>query len=241
MSATTTAKTVRDLALQDPNATRVFERFGIDYCCGGGTSLEDACRARKLSLLEVTNALEAPAASHQAGAGRNWQVEPLADLIAHIKQTHHKFTRDEIARLTALSDKVCSVHGERHPELLHLRTIFRGLAQELATHMLKEEMVLFPYIIRIEEAVLQGEPIVPAPFGSVQNPITMMNSEHDSAGRALRALREASDDYTPPADTCVSYQTLYSSLAAFEQDLHQHIHLENNILFPRVLAMESTS
>jgi regulator of cell morphogenesis and NO signaling len=133
---------------------------------------------------------------------------------------------------------VCSAHGKNHPELLHIRASFTGLAQELTMHMMKEEMVLFPYIIRMEEAVIQNEPILPPAFGSVQRPVSMMEHEHDSAGAALRAMRQASSGYAAPPDACISYQTLYKALAEFEADLHQHIHLENNILFPRAVAVE---
>jgi len=232
-------KTVRELALENPAVTRVFEKLGIDYCCGGNKSLEEACRAANLQMDSVLNSLESAEQSAQAAKGdRDWQNEELADLIAHIKNTHHKYTREEITRFGPLLDKVCSVHGKNHPELPRIREIFRGLAQELTMHMMKEEMVLFPYIERMEEAVIQNEPVLPPPFGSVQNPVSMMQHEHDSAGNALRALREGSGGYTPPGDACISYQTLYRALAEFEADLHQHIHLENNILFPRAIAME---
>jgi len=235
----TTEKTVRELALENPAATRVFEKLGIDYCCGGNKSLEEACRAAKLPMDQVLDTLEmAEQATRAAQKNHDWQREPLADLIAHINSTHHKYVREEIVRLGPLFDKVCSVHGKNHPELLHVRASFTGLSQELTTHMMKEEMVLFPYIVRMEEAVMQHEPVLPPPFGSVQNPVSMMEHEHESAGNALRAMRQASKDYTAPADACVSYQTLYRALAEFEADLHQHIHLENNILFPRAIAME---
>ena len=152
----TTAKTVRELALEFPNATRVFEKLGIDYCCGGNRSLEEASAAANLSADEILDSLEmAEQASRADQKERNWQVEPLADVIAHINATHHKYTREEIARLGPLFDKVCSVHGKNHPELQSVRASFRGLAQELTTHMMKEEMVLFPYIVRMEEAVIQ--------------------------------------------------------------------------------------
>jgi regulator of cell morphogenesis and NO signaling len=180
------------------------------------------------------------ASATRATLGPDWQREPLSDLIAHITSTHHTYTRREIARLGPLFDKVCSVHGKNHPELLHIRAGFRGLAQELTMHMMKEEMVLFPYIVRLEEAVMQREPVSAPPFGSVSNPISMMEHEHDSAGNALRAMRQASSGYNPPPDACVSYQTLYKALVDFEEDLHQHIHLENNILFPRAIALEGT-
>ncbi|MGO8816306.1 MAG: iron-sulfur cluster repair di-iron protein [Terriglobia bacterium] len=232
-------KTVRELAVENPGATRVFERLGIDYCCGGNQTLKQACRERSLSLDEVRDSLQAAEHSAQAGReDRNWQTEPLGDLVSHITTTHHKYTRDEIARLGPLFAKVCSVHGANHPELLQLRDIFTGLSQELATHLMKEEMVLFPYIIRMEEAVIEKAPILPPPFGTVQNPVSMMEHEHDSAGNALRSLREISRGYTAPPDACVSYQTLYKALAELEADLHRHIHLENNILFPRAIEME---
>jgi regulator of cell morphogenesis and NO signaling len=235
----TTEKTVRELALENPAATRVFEKLGIDYCCGGNKSLEQACHAANLPMDQVLDSLEAAeTATRAAQKDRDWQREPLADLIAHITGTHHKYTRDEIARLGPLLDKVCSVHGKNHPELLHIRACFGGLAQELTMHMMKEEMMLFPYIVRMEEAVIQNEPVLPPPFGSVQNPVSMMEHEHESAGNALRAMREASSGYTAPPDACISYQTLYRALLDFEADLHQHIHLENNILFPRAIAME---
>jgi regulator of cell morphogenesis and NO signaling len=235
----TAKRTVRELALENTSATRVFEKLGIDYCCGGNKSLGDACRASNLSVDQVIDSLEmAEQAALAVQKDRNWQVEPLADLIAHIENTHHKYTREEIARLAPLMDKVCSVHGKNHPELQQVRASFQSLAQELTTHMMKEERVLFPYIVRMEEAVIQKEPVLPSPFGSVQNPVTMMEHEHDSAGNALRDMRNASCGYRAPGDGCVSYQTLYKALADFEADLHRHIHLENNILFPRAIAME---
>jgi regulator of cell morphogenesis and NO signaling len=233
-----TEKTVRDWALEHPEATRVFERVGIDYCCGGGKSLEEACAAANLSVDELIDSLEL--AEEEARAkqkDRNWQREPLADLVAHINGTHHKYTRAEIARLGPLFDKVVSVHGKNHPELQHVRAAFRELAQELTMHMMKEEAVLFPYIVRMEESVIQREPVLP-PFGSVRNPVSMMMHEHDSAGEVLRTMRQASAGYTAPGDACISYQTLYKALGDFEKDLHQHIHLENNILFPRAIDME---
>ena len=234
-----TAKTVRDVAVENPAATRVFERFGIDYCCGGNQALEQACQRAGVSFDEVIDSLEMEEeAARGAKQGHDWQSESLSELITHIKSTHHKYTRDETVRLAALLQKVSSVHGKNHPELFAIRETFGWVSQELTTHMMKEEMVLFPYIERMEESVIQNEPVLPAPFGSVQNPVALMEHEHDSAGTALRSMRKASNDFTPPTDACISYQTLYKALAAFEADLHQHIHLENNILFPRAIAME---
>lgn len=235
----TAEKTVKELALENSAATRVFEKLGIDYCCGGNKSLEEACRTANLPMREVLDALQmAEQSACAVHKDRNWTTEPLADLVAHIISTHHKYTREEMARLGPLFDKVCSVHGKNHPELLPVRASFQGLEEESTMHMMKEERVLFPYIVRMEESVIQKEPVVPPPFGSVENPVAMMMHEHDSAGEALRAMRQASAGYTPPGDACISYQTLYKALADFEADLHQHIHLENNILFPRAIAME---
>ena len=235
----TAEKTVRELALGNPTAPRVFEKLGIDYCCGGERPLSDACRAANLSIDSVLVALEmAELAAQSAQKDRNWANETLADLISHINGTHHVYTREELARIAPLLDKVCSVHGKNHPELLNIRETFRALSQELTTHLMKEEMILFPYVIRMEEAAISKEPALPAPFGTVQNPVSMMESEHDDAGSALRTMRQASKGYSAPEEACVSYRTLYQALAEFEADLHQHIHLENNILFPRAIAME---
>jgi regulator of cell morphogenesis and NO signaling len=232
-------KTVRQFALENPASTRVFESLGIDYCCGGNRSLDEACRSRNLSvdqvLASIDKAAQADVAKHEQ---RDWQIEPLAALIEHIQSTHHKYTKEEIARLGPLFEKVCSVHGKNHPKLLEVREIFKNLAQELSAHMMKEEMILFPYVVRMESAVARKESAMRAPFGSVQNPISMMEHEHDSAGNALRGMRQRTNGYTAPADSCVTYQTLYRALAIFEADLHQHIHLENNILFPRAVAVE---
>ncbi len=234
-----TEKTVRELALENAGATAIFEKLGIDYCCGGSRTLEEACRAADVPLDRVLESLGATQRSTQVGQeDHNWQAKPLGDLVSHITNTHHQYTRDAIARLGPLFDKVCSVHGANHPELLQLREIFAGLAQELTAHLMKEEMILFPYILRMEKAVVEGAPILRPPFGTVQNPVSMMVHEHDSAGNALRSLREISHNYTAPGDACISYQTLYKALPELEADLHQHIHLENNILFPRAIEME---
>lgn len=234
-----TDTTIRDLAQAFPGAARVFEKFGIDYCCGGDRGLEEACHATNVSVEQVMDALEAAEyAECLSAATRDWEKEPLAELIVHIKDTHHQFARNEITRLNTLFEKVISVHGKNHPELNNLRVVFHGLAQEMTLHMMKEERILFPYIVRLEEAVIQREPILPSPFGSVQNPVAMMEHEHEDALEEVRGLRELSANFTAPADACVSYRALYQALSEFEADLRQHIHLENDFLFPRAVAME---
>jgi regulator of cell morphogenesis and NO signaling len=141
-------------------------------------------------------------------------------------------------RITALAEKVTTRHGENHPELPTVRELFQRLCDDLRPHMFKEEMVLFPYIKQLERAAVAGDQAPYAPFGTVANPVRMMMLEHDAAGEILRELRAASGDYTPPADGCMSYQALYRALEEFEADLHQHIHLENNLLFPRAAELE---
>lgn len=231
-------QTVRDLAVENPAATRVFEKFGIDYCCGGGKSLREACQAANIAPDKLLELLRAAGQGRSTKGNKDWNSESLAELIDHIVETHHAYTREELDRLEPLLAKVCSVHGQRHPELLRIQQLFGGLCQELTMHMMKEEQVLFPYISRMEEAVLERRPIMPSMFGTVQNPVQMMIHEHDSAGQALHEMRELSAGYTAPQDACVSFQTLYRTLDEFERDLHQHIHLENNILFPRAVEME---
>lgn len=230
-----TAKTVREIAVEMPHATRVFEKFGIDYCCGGAKTLEQACNAANLQVEAVLSSLEAPAAP---AAAQEWSTGPLGELIKHIVDTHHNYVKSETPRLDALIAKVCGVHGKNHPELLEVQKVFRGLGAELSSHMMKEENILFPYLARMEQTIQSGRPSMRPPFGTVENPIHMMMMEHDSAGDALRELRRLTTDYAPPADACISYQTLYKALADYEADLHQHIHLENNILFPRAVEME---
>jgi len=160
-------------------------------------------------------------------------------LIGHITSNHHVFVREESPRINALAAKVVGVHGTNHPELLQVQQTFSALAEELRVHLMKEELVLFPYVLLMEESALAGEPAPPAMFGTVMNPVRMMMQEHDGAGDSLRSLRAVTADYQIPQDACISYRTLYQALQDFEADLHQHIHLENNILFPRAIAMET--
>jgi len=234
-------KTVREYALEIPAATRIFEKLGIDYCCGGGKSLADACARAGVEVDEVLASLEPNARSEGISAGKDWQTTSQAELVMYIVENHHAFTRDELELLGALLAKVCGVHGQNHPELFQIQNQFGKLRGDLEPHMLKEESVLFPYIIRMEAAALGNQPLPAPPFGTVRNPVRVMMAEHDAVGYILGRIREASSDYTVPADGCISYKTLYSALTALEVDLHQHIHLENNILFPRAAELEDMS
>lgn len=231
-------KTVRDLAVEIPGATRVFEKFGIDYCCGGTRSLTDACAAAGITFDEVVKSLELQTPSLEQTIEPDFQKSTLEMLINHIVTKHHEFTRQEMTRINALLEKVCMVHGENHPELFKIQLLFGELAADLETHMEKEERVLFPYVVRMEVAATQQVPLFRPPFGTVANPVRMMMLEHDRAGELLKGIRTLSSNYVPPSDGCISYQTLYGALDELEKDLHQHIHLENNILFPRAVEME---
>jgi len=234
-----TTKTVRELALEVPNATRVFERLKIDYCCGGGRNIVEACRAAGVRPDELSRLLdEAGAAGDDA---RDFAAGPLSDIIRHILDTHHVYTREESARIQALLDKVCGKHGGNHPELREVRALFLRLDADLRPHMLKEEQILFPYILRLEAARAGGGAPPFAPFGTVNNPVRMMMFEHDTAGELLREIRAAARDFRPPDDACMSFRALYRALEDFEEDLHRHIHLENNLLFPRAVELESAA
>ncbi len=231
-------KTVGEIAAEMPCATRELEKLGIDYCCGGSRTLGEACSEANIPVDEVLARLARSAASAQNENGQDWQGRLLADLIAHITATHHVFVREDSPRIQALAAKVVGVHGKNHPELMQVQQVFNALAEELHVHLMKEEQMLFPYVSLMEESRLAGEPAPPAMFGTVVNPVRMMMQEHDGAGEALRALRTVTSDYTLPEDACISYRTFYQALQGFESDLQQHIHLENNILFPRAIAME---
>lgn len=229
---------VSEIALTLPESTRLFERLKIDYCCGGNQPLAEACVSAGVDIDNVMEILSVLSETNQKKAAPTFQYSSLAELIGHIIETHHVFTKAEIDRLQPLADKVLAAHGSNHPELVHLTELLGQLCAELTPHMFKEEQILFPYIVAMAEAAERQQPAPFAPFGTVNNPIRMMQREHDNAGEILRELRELTSDYKAPADACVSYLTLYHALENFEKDLHQHIHLENNILFPRAVSLE---
>jgi regulator of cell morphogenesis and NO signaling len=183
---------------------------------------------------------EAGRADVQGNGSLDFQKATLSELIGHILDKHHVYTKEEMARLEPLIDKVIGAHGTNHPELRQLGEMFQTLCADLKPHMFKEEQILFPYILEMEKASLQNRPAPFPPFGTVKNPVRMMMMEHETVGDLLREVRALSSNYTVPPDGCISYQTLYQALEAFEKDLHQHIHLENNILFPRAIELEGS-
>lgn len=231
-------RTVREIALESPLTISVFQNHNLDFCCGGRVPLAEACAKAGIDTDMVLNDLAAVFARELTPEERSAEQKSAQELIEHIVYTHHDFTRSEIARLIPLAEKVAGKHGEHRPELLKIRDITVTLGAELNTHMQKEEMMLFPYIGSLERA-LKAHRMAPFPtFGSVNNPIRTMMLEHDQANDMLKHIRSLSSNYTPPEGACPSYIGLYAGLENLEKDFHVHIHLENNILFPRAIEME---
>ena len=234
------ARSVGDLATEIPSAISIFERLGIDYCCSGETTLYEACRASGANPEEVARELdEAERSSGDHSDFRDWSASTLGELVNHILETHHVFTKNELDRLDHLVRRVCAAHGAKHQELLSIQGLFSDLKQELLAHLQKEEMMLFPYLYEIERSAASGARTNPPVFGTVRNPIRVMAMEHDNACEMLRNIRELSSEYTPPSDADESYAELYRGLNGLATDLHMHIHLENNILFPNAVEMEN--
>ena len=234
--------TVRDLVGRYPQTRPVFEQHGIDYCCGGGKSLADVASQHGLRLPTLVAALEkvvqAPPGRAEA-TDKDWYAEPLDELVKHIVAVHHGYMKTALPRLRSLVPTVFKAHQEHHGEVLRqVQEIFHALDTEISSHLMKEEQVLFPYIAALDRHVRTGAPRPQAPFGSARNPIGQMEHEHQSAGQALANFREVTRNYTLPADACATFRAMYEELRRMEADLHQHIHLENNILFPRTIELE---
>jgi regulator of cell morphogenesis and NO signaling len=217
-----------------PRTARIFEEFQIDYCCGGRRPLQIACETRQIDSAEVLSKLSASVESADEVAQREWSEVSLTELCDHIEQTHHAYLKPELPRLTQIVEKVASVHGAKHPKLLRLREVFAELRAELEPHMFKEERILFPAIRELEQSACQPR----FPFGSVGNPIRMMEHEHDDAGQALARIRELTAGFVVPEYACNTWRVMLDGLQNLEADLHQHIHKENNILFPRAQPLE---
>lgn len=219
-------RTVGELVAERPGRSRVFQSFGIDFCCQGGRTLTEAAQRKGVSLDALIEQLEAEAAA-PAAVEKNPADLPLDELAEYIVETHHTFLRRELPRLRAMSQRVAEVHGGHTPSLIEMFHVFVGLENELTSHMMKEEQVLFPAIIAM---VRQG-----ATVGPLDGPIACMIHEHDVAGQALEDLRRLSKGFEPPADACNTYRAVFAGLRDLEDDLHRHIHLENAVLFPAVL------
>lgn len=234
---TTTTKTLAAVAATSLDAVRTLERHGLDYCCGGKQSFEEACIAKGISPDSVMAEIEQ---GHLSGTtDKDWLTAPLGEIVRHIVATHHAYLKLELPALQQRLSKVHAVHGARDPEMLpRMVHVFGALRAEMEMHMHKEEVVLFPFIEQYARAAAAGERMPPVPFGSIGNPIGMMEREHESAGNALGEIREMTRNYELPSYACTTVRALYAGLQALEADLHVHIHLENNILFPRAIALE---
>ncbi|HPD17333.1 MAG TPA: iron-sulfur cluster repair di-iron protein [Planctomycetota bacterium] len=232
---------VRDIVVQYPQTRRVLERCGVDYCCGGAQPLRAAAAEAGLAPSELLGQLRQALAEPppDAAAARDWAAAPLVELLGHIETRHHAFMKQQLPRLGALLAKVLQAHGPRHGRMLaELQEVFHALRDEIELHLMKEEQVLFPYLRRLEAHAAGRGPRPALPCASVEGPIQQMQAEHDNAGAALARMRALTGGYAPPADACPTFRALYEGLAALEADLHEHIHLENNIVFPRALALE---
>jgi regulator of cell morphogenesis and NO signaling len=228
---------VAEIAAQNPATIRIFQRFAIDFCCGGKRPLGEVCAEKQMTFSELRSALEsagAPRATDFPGADST-----LTGLVRFIVDRYHADLRDELPRLAQMTAKVLDAHGAKHPDVLPaLAATFHEIREELEDHMLKEERVLFPYVERLEALAADGRKLAASPFGSIQAPIGMMEHEHESVAQALSRLRELTAGYTPPDGACNTFRGLYHGLAELEKALHEHIHLENNVLFPRAARLE---
>lgn len=234
MSSILTERTVGELVAERISRSRVFEEFGVDYCCGGGDTLTNACNSKGISLDDVVAALETDDSAESPKETHDYNTMKLDALIDHIVSTHHAYLIEELPRLVGLAEKVANAHADNDSRVVELEVEVRGLYEELMSHMGKEEQILFPVIRELAET---GK--VPfMPFGTLANPIRMMESEHDAAGGGLTRIRELTDNYAEPDWACNTYRALMDGLRTLELDLHQHIHKENNILFPKGLALE---
>ncbi|MBP7388971.1 MAG: iron-sulfur cluster repair di-iron protein [Chitinophagales bacterium] len=230
-------ETLGQLAAKDLRIAQIFKKYGLDFCCGGKKTVKQACAEKGLDVTKVEQELlladKAP--SNRPLPYNEWTLDFLADYIVN---THHTYVKKTLPDLLFYANKVARVHGQRHPELVEINRHVQEVNAELIPHMTKEEKVLFPFVKALALAVKGEQPAQPAHFGTVQNPINMMEMEHELVGKEMGLIRTLSENYTLPLDACASYSLLYRMLDEFEQDLHLHIHLENNILFPKAIELE---
>lgn len=236
---TVATQTVREIAQTQPSSIRVFERFGIEYCCGGGERLLEACSARDVDVDAVIAALEAASSSSNAQM-KDWTKEPLASLTAHIIATHHTYCKSELPRLSGLAAKVVNVHGGSNPELVVIRAKLAQLAEELIDHLAEEELVVFPMIAKLEQRAEGDSAEAKTSKTPIGTPLALLVEDHENAGVLLAEIRSLSRNFIAPEYACSTYHAFFDGLREFERDLHRHVHLENNILFPRAIELEAS-
>ena len=228
-------QTLAEIVTENIRSAIVFEEFGLDFCCKGKRPLSDACAENKVNVKDVVKSLSDLNSNETSQNINDWELDFLID---YIMNNHHQYVRRMIPVISLHADKVASVHGKNHPETIEIADLFLAVREELESHMMKEERILFPFIKQLYNAKKINEQIAPPPFGTIQNPIRMMEAEHSSAGDALFKIRDLSKNYSTPEDACNTFKALYSELKEFEEDLHKHIHLENNLLFPKSIEIE---
>ncbi|POY36708.1 iron-sulfur cluster repair di-iron protein [Solitalea longa] len=231
-----TGQTIGELVSKDYRKADVFKAYGIDFCCGGRSSVKEACLRKGINYEELKAALlEIENTSMKAENYDDWELDVLID---HIINKHHKYVNQSLPLLLEYATKVAHVHGEHNPENIKIAELLHELASELQCHLYKEEQILFPYVKELVNCKRTNGHMKVAAFGTVKDPINMMELEHDIAGDLMKTIRLLSFNYTPPLHACSTYMILYSKLEEFENDLHTHIHLENNILFPKADLLE---
>lgn len=233
---------VADIVTKHPETRVVFEKMSIDYCCGGEKSLIEACQKAEVPLPEIVEKLQKTIEESRSIANqtKDWTKVSISELAEHIVNRHHAYLREQFPRLKNLADKVCHAHKKNHgPILSDLNKIFENLRTDIEMHLLKEEQILFPMIKEIEAFAAGKGPKPTVHCGTVENPIRQMKLEHDAAGNLLAQMRNITQNYELPDDACESFKALYEGLQELEEDLHEHIHLENNILFPKSIKLEN--
>jgi regulator of cell morphogenesis and NO signaling len=238
MMKPTAEQTISRIVADDYRAAAIFQRHGLDFCCGGGRSVRDACRAKSVDVEVLLDELAALATAAPDGlpSFNEYELDTLAD---HIVEHHHRYVREALPIALGHIVKVARVHGDRHPETREIAALFERVAADLMSHMAKEERVLFPLIRLLAHAGRSEYPVFPTLPGVLPAMIGAMESEHDLAGGGMEEIRRLSGGYTPPGDACMTYRVCYDELRGFEEDLHLHVHLENNILFGKGLALDA--
>lgn len=231
-------RTVAEIVTENIKTADIFKKHGIDFCCGGGVSLQKVCEKNNLVYAEIAQELSLISETPQKAYDYDkWE---LPFLIDHIINIHHAYVSDSISIIYEYANKVAKVHGHHYKEVIEINNLFLEVANELTSHMKKEEQVLFPYIKQLVQAEKEGTSLDSPHFGSVKNPIAMMEEEHEMAGDIFKKIAKLSNNYTPPEEACNTFRALYAKLQEFEEDLHQHIHLENNILHPKAKSLEAS-
>jgi regulator of cell morphogenesis and NO signaling len=229
--------TIGEYVAKDFRTAALFSKYGIDFCCKGNRTVEEVCEKKNITPEELQAQIEI-VLNTKSDSGIDFNSWPLDLLADYIEKTHHRYVEEKTQTLLPFLDKLCKVHGHQHPELFEINKLFIGCAGEMAQHMKKEELILFPFIKKLYQATLNDQLVEQPHFGTVENPIAMMKEEHEAEGDRFVKIVELSNNYTPPADACNTYKVTFAMLQEFEQDLHKHIHLENNILFPKAILLE---